>query len=38
MGVVVWVMIEFETDDPLAAPAEKAASDESVARVLTFLA
>jgi hypothetical protein len=31
-------MIEFETDEALAAPAEKAASDESVHRVLTFLA
>jgi hypothetical protein len=38
MGVVVWAMIEFEADDALAAPAEKAANDESVDRVLTFLA
>src|SRR5438477_6635640 len=34
MGVMVWPMVYFEADDALASAAVKAASDESVSRVL----
>jgi 5'-3' exonuclease len=33
LGVVVWPMVEYEADDALAASAERAAADPSVARV-----
>ena len=34
LGVAVWPMIEYEADDALAAAADKAAQDPSVARVI----